>query len=104
MCLVVLFAAATPAIARLSPNAPAHETELGLCRAHAAELAPPGTQIPDRGTFCACYADGAVEARLWELENAEANVGQDVQKPVAERTISLRDAKAAKVVSDCLKH
>lgn len=91
------------ALARQSPDAPAHGEELGYCRAHVAQLAPPDARVPDPEAFCACYADGAVKARLWELEKAEANVGEEVRQPVAERTIALHDAKAAKVAAACLK-
>lgn len=68
-----------------------------------AQLAPPGASVPDPEAFCACYADGAVTARLWELENAEANQGEEVRQPVAERTMALRNAKAAKVAAACVK-
>ena len=91
------------ALARQSPDAPAHGEELGYCRAHVAQLAPPDARVPDPEAFCACYADGAVKARLWELEKAEANVGEEVRQPVAERTIALHDAKAAQVAAACLK-
>jgi hypothetical protein len=91
------------ALARQSPDAPAHGEELGYCRAHVVQLAPPDARVPDPEAFCACYADGAVKARLWELEKAEANVGEEVRQPVAERTIALHDAKAAQVAAACLK-
>ncbi len=91
------------ALARQSPDAPAHGEELGYCRAHVAQLAPPNARVPDPEVFCACYANGAVKARLWELEKAEANVGEEVRQPVAERTIALHDAKAAQVAAACLK-
>ncbi len=54
-------------------------------------------------SFCACYADGAVTARLWELEKAEANQGEEVRQPVADRTISLHDRTSAAIAASCLK-
>lgn len=93
-----------PAAARPSPDTPAYRSELDYCRAHVAQLAPPSARVTDVAAFCDCYADGAVAARLWELENAEANLGQEVRRPVAERTISLRDAKAAQVAAACVTH
>lgn len=90
-------------MARESPNAPAHDVELAYCRSHVRQLAPPDTPVTNPSAFCACYADGAVKARLWELQNAEANVGEDVRQPVADRTMKRADAASAEVAAACLK-
>ena len=68
--LVVLLLAALacgPALAREDVNGPAREAELRTCLNHPNWVAPPDAVIADRTSFCACYAEGAVEARLWEL-------------------------------------
>ena len=101
--LLAALVMALPACARESPDAPAHDAELRYCQAHIRQLAPPDTPVPNPVAFCACYADGAVKAHLWELENAEANVGEDVRQTVAKRTITLHDTLSAKVAGACLK-
>ncbi|WP_342104340.1 hypothetical protein [Methylobacterium sp. SI9] len=92
-----------PALAREDVNAPAREAELRTCLNHPDWVAPPDAVIADRASFCACYADGAVTARLWELEKAEANQGEEVRQPVADRTISLHDRTSAAIAASCLK-
>ncbi|MCJ2090732.1 hypothetical protein MKK88_32825 [Methylobacterium sp. E-005] len=91
------------ALAREDVNAPAREAELRTCLNHPDWIAPPDAVIADRASFCACYAESAVTARLWELEKAEANQGEEVRRPVADRTISLHDRKSAAIAASCLK-
>ena len=92
-----------PALAREDVNAPAREAELRTCLNHVEWVAPPDAVIADRASFCTCYADGAVKDRLWELEKAEANQGEEVRRPVADRTISLHARKSAAIAATCLK-
>ncbi|MCJ2133230.1 hypothetical protein MKK69_03975 [Methylobacterium sp. J-026] len=103
--LALLFAllAGAPVLAREDVNAPAREAELRTCLTHIDWIAPPDAAIADRATFCGCYADGAVKERLWELEKAEANAGEDVRQPVADRTIRLHDRKSAAIAAACLR-
>jgi hypothetical protein len=103
--IALLLAALTcgPALAREDVNAPAREAELRTCLNHPDWIAPPDARIADRAAFCACYADGAVKDRLWELEKAEANQGEEVRREVADRTISLHDRRSAAIAAACLK-
>lgn len=103
LALLLVALASVPALAREDVDAPAREAELRSCLNHPEWVAPPDATIPDRAAFCACYADGAVRERLWELERAEANQGEEVRKPVADRTMSLHDRKSAAVAASCLK-
>lgn len=103
LALVLAALASPPALAREDVNAPARLAELRTCLNHPDWVAPPDAEIADRDSFCACYADGAVKARLWELERAEANQGEEVRRPVADRTISLHDRKSAAIAASCLK-
>jgi hypothetical protein len=102
--LVLAALASVPALGREAVDAPAHAAELRTCLNHVEWVAQPDAVIADRSTFCACYAEGAVRARLWELERAEANQGEEVRHPVAGRTISLHDRKSAAIAASCLKH
>lgn len=101
--LLLATLASGPAFSREDVNAPAREAELRTCLNHPDWVAPPDAVIADRASFCACYADGAVKERLWELEKAEANQGEEVRGPVAERTISLHNRKSAAIAASCLK-
>ncbi|MCJ2070237.1 hypothetical protein MKK75_15755 [Methylobacterium sp. J-030] len=101
--LLLVALSGVPALAREDVDAPARGAELRTCLNHPEWVAPPDAAIPDRAAFCACYADGAVKARLWELERAEANQGEEVRKPVVDRTITLHDRKSAEIAASCLK-
>lgn len=94
--------AATAAPAREDPDAPARGAELRYCRTHVGQVAPPGARVADVEAFCACYADGAAKARLWELEQAEANLGEEVRQAVDARTRRLHAEKSAAVARACL--
>lgn|GEM_PF-2799549 len=101
--LLLALLASAPALARKDVNAPARQAELRTCLNHTDWIAPPDAVIADKVTFCGCYADGAVKDRLWELEKAEANAGEEVRQTVADRTISLHDRKSAAIAASCLK-
>jgi hypothetical protein len=103
VALLVVGLASAPALAREDLNAPAREAELRTCLNHPAWVVSPDAVIADRASFCGCYADGAVKARLWELEKAEANEGEEVRRTVADRTISLHDRTSAAIAASCLK-
>lgn len=92
-----------PAMAREDVDAPARDAELRTCLDHIEWVAPPDAVIGDRVAFCACYADGAVKGRLWELERAEANVGEEVRSEVAGRTMRRHDRESAAIAASCLK-
>lgn len=102
--LVLAVLASVPALAREDVNAPARAAELATCLNHPEWVVPPGTAISDRASFCACFADGAVKARLWELERAEANQGEEVRQRVVRRTIRLHDRRSAAIAASCLRH
>ncbi|SDM75283.1 hypothetical protein SAMN05216360_103287 [Methylobacterium phyllostachyos] len=102
--LLLAIMASAPVVAREDVNAPAREAELRTCLNHTDWIAPPDATIADKAAFCNCYADGAVKDRLWELERAEANEGEEVRRSVADRTISLHDRKSAAIAASCLKH
>ena len=104
--LVVLLLAAlasAPALAHEDVDAPAREAELRTCRNHVEWVAPPDARVADTAAFCVCYADGAVKERLWQLEKAEANPGEEVRRTVWDRTISLHDRTSAAIAASCLK-
>ncbi|WP_267354654.1 MULTISPECIES: hypothetical protein [unclassified Methylobacterium] len=103
VALLLAALAGAPAFAREDVNAPAREAELRTCLNHPDWIAPPDTGIADKAAFCACYADAAVKDRLCELEKAEANQGEAVRRPVADRTISLHDRTSAAIAASCLK-
>jgi hypothetical protein len=103
VALLLAALASAPASARAGAAAPAREAELRTCMTHLEWVAPPGAVIADRAAFCGCYADSAVRAGLRDLERAEANPGQEVRQPVADRTIRLHDRKSAAVAAACLK-
>jgi hypothetical protein len=103
VALLLVALASAPALAREDVNAPAREAELRTCLNHVGWVAPPDTVIADKAAFCACYADGAVKDRLWELEKAEANEGEEVRRNVADRTMGLHDRRSAAIAASCLK-
>ncbi len=103
VALLLATLASAPAPARADAAVSAREAELRTCMAHLEWVRPPGAVIADRAAFCGCYAEGAVGAGLRDLEMAEANPGQEVRQPVADRTMRLHDRKSAAVAAACLK-
>lgn len=102
VALLLATLASIPALARAGAAVPAREAELRTCMTRLEWVAPSGAAIADRPAFCGCYADGAVRAGLRDLEMAEANPGQEVRRPVADRTIRLHDRRSAAVAAACL--
>jgi hypothetical protein len=64
VALLVVGLASASALAREDVDAPAREIELRTCLNHPAWVVPTDAVIVDRASFCGCYADGAVNARL----------------------------------------